>query len=846
MSNFLAVATVTCTLRQLLQTALNRDFSGAEVITLRPDAITKDPSKKGVNLFLYQATTNPSWRNADLPTRDSDGQVVQRPQVALDLHYLLTFFGNEGEFEPQRLLGSSVSTLHSRAVLDRELIRECVRNTPVLAGSDLADQFELVKFSPLPLNLEELSKMWSVFFQVPYHLSVAYQGTVVFIESALPAKAVLPVRSRGVFGTTLQRPFIEKLLSQENDTAPIVENEPILAGHNLIIAGKRLRGEHALVRVDEAVVALESLPESSDTLIKLPLVTQFIPDEVLRPGEHCVQIVHQLDLGTNQEPHRNVESNPVFFTLRASIIEPVVFSENPGITVRLNPKIGKEQEVVLLLNEKQTQPSAVPGHAYTFIAPRREQDVELITIPVSGIVPGEYLVRVQVDGAESPLKRDPATGRFIGPTVEVTTGAVTKKMRSSGIALNFEGAGNTITVNSAVTVQEILSQGEAPLSGVEVLATWILPGGSQQNQNRTTDNAGLASFSSPGPRGAYTFRVNNLIKAGYVFDASRSVLQRTLTVPGLNRMRSTSIGFEVSEQNNQFTVRGRVTILDNNDNPVPGATVNVNWQLPNNATPTQTAATDIQGVALFSATDGSGTYTLNVANVTKPDFTFDSANSVLTNSVVAPGEPLVVDEISFNGDFDKGDHIEIRWQAQVKDRTGARIEGASVTVRLAFPDGSARMETDPHTNELGHAVFEVNSQLRGTYTLTITEVSKPGYYFDQGRSVLSKTIVTEENPLRSESISFENIQFGDPVTIPGRVIVKDRTGAAVQNALVEARWTLPNGTTQDQEDSTNELGYAWLEITGSHGRYVLTVLNISKAGYTFDSANSFVSRSVTV
>src|SRR5690606_16023724 len=63
--------------------------------------------------------------------------------------------------------------------------------------SNLADAVEQIKFTPLTLSLEELSKLWSVFFQAPYALSVAYQGTVVLIESEESPHSPLPVLRRG-------------------------------------------------------------------------------------------------------------------------------------------------------------------------------------------------------------------------------------------------------------------------------------------------------------------------------------------------------------------------------------------------------------------------------------------------------------------------------------------------------------------------------------------------------------------------------------------------------------------------------------------------------------------------
>ena len=54
------------------------------------------------------------------------GNWRSRPQAALDLHYLLTFYGNEAQLEPQRLLGSVVRTLHARPVLTRQQIQQTI------------------------------------------------------------------------------------------------------------------------------------------------------------------------------------------------------------------------------------------------------------------------------------------------------------------------------------------------------------------------------------------------------------------------------------------------------------------------------------------------------------------------------------------------------------------------------------------------------------------------------------------------------------------------------------------------------------------------------------------------
>src|SRR5215211_5578478 len=229
MSNYLAVATVTATLRRTLAAAVGSDVSAVDVTTLRPD----DAPVRGVNVYLYQVAPNGAWRNADLPTRRDDGRLVQRPRVALDLQYLLSFYGDEAQFEPQRLLGSVVRTLHARPVLTRQVIRDTVSDpdNAFLASSNLADEIELIKFTPGSFSLEELSKLWSVFFQVPYALSVAYQASVVLIEPEVTPQEALPVRERNLYVAPFRQPTIERITSQSG------ADEPILAGQDLILVG---------------------------------------------------------------------------------------------------------------------------------------------------------------------------------------------------------------------------------------------------------------------------------------------------------------------------------------------------------------------------------------------------------------------------------------------------------------------------------------------------------------------------------------------------------------------------------------------------------------------------------
>ena len=171
-----------------------------------------------------------------LPTRRANGQLAQRPQEALILHYLLSFYGDENNLEPQRLLGAAARQLHAQPLLTKQDIVQTLANPPydtILATSNLADQLDLVRFTPLGLSLEELSKLWSIFFQSPYVLSVAYQGSAVLIEADETLQPALPVQTRNLYVIPFQQPLIDKVMSTAGEFAPI------FASSTLQIDGKQ-------------------------------------------------------------------------------------------------------------------------------------------------------------------------------------------------------------------------------------------------------------------------------------------------------------------------------------------------------------------------------------------------------------------------------------------------------------------------------------------------------------------------------------------------------------------------------------------------------------------------------
>lgn len=425
MSNFLSIATVTAALRWTLQAAINRNISGAEVKNVRPDGTGGKVPSPGVNIYLYQVSQNPILRNADLPGRLSDGQLIRRPNVPLDLHYLLTFYGDETELMPQRLLGSVVGAMHSRPIITRQMIKNMLSDPgfSYLSDSNLADAVEIIKFTQANLSLEELSKLWSVFFQTHYMLSIAYTGTAVLVESEETPQKALPVRERGIYVIPFNQPVIEKIVPEYDGTKSIV------AGSSIIIRGKKMAGEVTVVKIGE--IEITPAPENlrSDSII----IT--LPSD-LNAGIQSLQVVHKILMGKPAVPHRGVESNVFPFVLSpriTGVTAPALSNDghdnlSGNVLLDIDHEVGKKQRVVMLLNELDPPSGRLPG-AYIFEAPSRDEPANpettgTISVPIKNVKKGHYLLRVQVDGAESELSVDtdeasPTFHKYIHPEVEI-------------------------------------------------------------------------------------------------------------------------------------------------------------------------------------------------------------------------------------------------------------------------------------------------------------------------------------------------------------------------------------------------------------------------------------------
>ncbi|MCR0982751.1 DUF4255 domain-containing protein [Roseomonas populi] len=399
MSTFQAIATVTATLRQRLLEVAQADVPGSAVTALRP----AEPGgggipSLGVNLFLFAAHVNPAHRNRELPLRRAGGEAVSRPMVPLDLDYLISFYGEQNG-GAQLLLGSVMRDLHAAPVLTNAMITAAEGASGLASG--LADQAERVRLTPLPLPLEEMAKLWSVFFQTSYALSVAYRAGPVLLEAELPTVAAPPVTLPQLTTAPLLRPAVTTV---ENAADPAA---PIAPGSQIAVVGERLAGPAVRAEVGGVEVAPDAVAERR-LLLTLP--------PGLPAGPVGLRVRQDVLVGDPPSPRRGEASRLVPFVLHPAVARPggafaVAVTEvsgtgaaprNATVTVGLVPPLAPGQRASLELLE------ASGAVRHVFPAPLRAEAAGSVAFAVRGVVAGTYGLRVRVEGAETPLGEDAA------------------------------------------------------------------------------------------------------------------------------------------------------------------------------------------------------------------------------------------------------------------------------------------------------------------------------------------------------------------------------------------------------------------------------------------------------
>ncbi|AIF82580.1 Protein of unknown function (DUF4255) [Candidatus Nitrososphaera evergladensis SR1] len=389
-------------------------------------------SRNWVNVFLYRVSENPGYYGSDLPTRNDRRELVHRPELWLDLHYLVTAYGEkDDDMQAQIAMAIAARKLHERQLLLRQDLETILTTSEVKAKFPGIDQFVLpdqVRHTTITrenLSLEDLTKLWSSFFKTsPYHLSAGYKATTVLLQGRTgEQRTPSPVRDRNVYVIAARSPEIAYIQPQIVEYAANGMEVDII-GQNLRADDVRLDYGRGVTKQEEETLNREKLEDLRfDRMEKLDLdlvrgerITLQIPNPSQSPifstaGVKKLKVVHPLNLGTPRKPHRGPESNTAVFAVAPKItVAKLDAPNNQRLVVEFEPPAKKEQKVTVILG------SLAP------IEVKLNNDASKVEVDLPpAIKKGTYPVRLQIDRAESQPGTDPPNNSEYGrPTVDIT------------------------------------------------------------------------------------------------------------------------------------------------------------------------------------------------------------------------------------------------------------------------------------------------------------------------------------------------------------------------------------------------------------------------------------------
>lgn len=436
MSNYLAIATVTAALKNIIQTGIGRDLPGTLVTTVRPDTIATAQKERKVNVYMYQATPNREFNSSNTPSYKLSKGITKGKAVYLDLHYIISFYGDEKELEPQQLLGSTIKALVDQPTLSEEVIEDTLFHAKFLSNSTLSDRIQQIKFAPTMMTADEIVRIWSAMFQSPYTLSIIYQGKAVIIEGEKLGKSPLPIRERQI-GLTSTSPIINTLTVDRGNKRVVTQ------ASTLLIRGRQLDSDIVKVKIGEAILTPQKVSNQQIQLSLSALLPQEKPN--LRAGAQNLQVIHSGDRDSDRN-EQNIESNTIELVLRPNIVKTAVISLTKNwkqqcsaeIEIGVDLLVQPKQEVYLILNEIANKDS----EDHVFQAQKRNGLEKSLFFIVNKIKMASYLARIKIDDAESLLAIDPQTQEYSEPVLHIQIKAPHLWIKPQSKELPFESSQN--------------------------------------------------------------------------------------------------------------------------------------------------------------------------------------------------------------------------------------------------------------------------------------------------------------------------------------------------------------------------------------------------------------------
>jgi hypothetical protein len=345
----------------------------------------------------------------------ADGSTrLQNPPLGLDLHYLLTAYASR-DTQAEALLGYAVLMVHQNPVLPRKLINDTLAklkaspppNNPlagILGSCSLADQIEMVKITPVCIKREEMAWIWTA-LKADYRPTVAFDVSLVLIQSALVSSSPLPVLSRDI---TIQvgssAPAFQVVLPGGEAAA--------LPGDTVTVTGQFMSGTVQVMLLNQRLSMQFTISPSSITSSSISFV---VPNNT-PVGTYSLSVIVTDASGVVVQSTKDMPIALAPTIPSPSTATAVANALGTLVTLDCNPQVVPGQTVSLALG-------GIAAPAQTFAAP-----TSTLSFQFPALSAGSYLARLRVDGVESPVDVNwpppappapPAPPTFAGPFITV-------------------------------------------------------------------------------------------------------------------------------------------------------------------------------------------------------------------------------------------------------------------------------------------------------------------------------------------------------------------------------------------------------------------------------------------
>jgi Pvc16 N-terminal domain len=149
--------------------------------TLGQSNVALGPPKNAntlLTLFLYKVMENPYLKNDArrvVATNTNGTLVEEEPPLVVDLYYLLTAHHATDQLEAHRALSRAMRVFYDNAILRGSFI-QATKDRGLTSDAALRITLD-------PISMEDMTRIWSVFPDTQYEISVTYLVTPVPIQS---------------------------------------------------------------------------------------------------------------------------------------------------------------------------------------------------------------------------------------------------------------------------------------------------------------------------------------------------------------------------------------------------------------------------------------------------------------------------------------------------------------------------------------------------------------------------------------------------------------------------------------------------------------------------------------